>query len=328
MEEREFKVYRVEKNVSEKEFLKKALEKLAYQRDIPIDIYDSKFGKVRCEYKEFLGAVTNVEIDYTCSVGYNKQELKEEYDSTSGTYQKRSRTVTDWSPYQGRHTSEEIAIVMNGNFDTSIYGENGEDLANGLKFYLCEYDLDGEELSASEVDEKYQNIDDDAIRNIKQKCLDYGKSSIRTPGDEKKDVMGSGQVQIKSLEKWVVPVYSLEYQYRGQNYYISGLAVTCAGAKNELYVVVTSPQEKVDVEKNVKKKSRWIKLSAIIPAVVAIIMAISSRTQVATGCAVGAILVLIAGFIFDKIMIRREGNSKSIKLKKSLDKYLIEKKLK
>lgn len=112
------KVFQVKKEVEEKDFLRHVLIGLSKDPKNPTNILDAKFGKVSEFYSEILVLSADVEVNYSGSCGYDKQE---EYRTTERKYVQqgdrytydgiekiadrnatvavdviKTRTVTDW----------------------------------------------------------------------------------------------------------------------------------------------------------------------------------------------------------------------------------------
>lgn len=112
-------VIKIKKEHDKKEFIREVAIYLAKEEASQTDILERSFSDVKEEEKEYLFVTGQASVNYTCSVGYDRQEVYYEqvkkYKDGREYYEnvKKTRTVTDWQPHSGSNTSKESTIVGN-----------------------------------------------------------------------------------------------------------------------------------------------------------------------------------------------------------------------
>ena len=217
------RVVRYTKTVLEKDFYRRALIELASDDNTPEDILTMQFGKVTEHEKEFMSVTSNVSIDYTVSIGYDK--YVKEYNRNTQKYE--DKRVTTWEPFSGHAFSEESCIMPTGaNYDP-------EDIT-AWGTYMFEEELSQAIKTAKEKSIKILK-DDSMILN--SECLALAESAmmsrcfrgVNLPGDRQKDERYTGMVDLKNICGARVGVYATEYTYGGAAYKIKSF--TCGDVK-------------------------------------------------------------------------------------------------
>lgn len=240
---------KINKEKDKKEFLREALIDLTKSKETPVDVLDCEFGEIVEKEREYILVTGDVDLNYSCTVGYDRQEEYYEqvrdyekervYNNGVKYYKnvKKTRTVTDWSPFSGTRTSTETTIVGNGDEEfrdsyqigSCVKTSKEESFQDGLDcFDVCETSLE------------------EAKQNCKRLCF----AGATIPGDRKKDVDYSGTVDVKSVKGVIIPEYSVEYKYNEVDYAYENFA--CGDTEAEFY----SPNDSGDVVAKAKKKTK------------------------------------------------------------------------
>ncbi len=232
------RVVTVKKEHTKEEFLRAAIIKLASDLKTPVDVVKADFGEVKESVKEAILCVAQVESDYSASVGYDREE---EYRTTdrkqlsagdwytrdgvrkradySGSYTVdviKTRTVTDWQPYNGHIGGEAVCAAMNGEEE---YGESR--LVDVIK-----------SVKEENIEEKGEaTVSAYGLKDVKNNCRRVVERRIDFPGDHMKDFHSNATVQVNVLECWKLPYYEVEYTYKGEKYKASDYA--CGDLKVE-----------------------------------------------------------------------------------------------
>lgn len=209
------KVYKLVEERGENDFLRDSLIALAKQKETPSDIFESEFGDVVKTENEYIGIVADVNIDYTCSVGYDRQEeyydKVKKYDSTIKDYRyeyvKKTRTVTDWSPFSGSNSTRETTMVAN----------KGDGYSTEKETLALESVRTTKADNIVAVEEEFIG-NEDAIRRAKNYCLGACYVHAIKPGDHQKDGHYSGHANIADIGGYNISEYSMNYKYNGETY--------------------------------------------------------------------------------------------------------------
>lgn len=309
---------KINKEKGKKEFFRKVLIDLTERKETPIDVLDSQFGEVSEREREYLLVSGEVDLNYSCTVGYDRQEeyyeqvrdyeKERRYNNGVKYYKnvKKTRTVTDWSPFSGSRTSSETTIVGNGEEDfrdsyqisTCVKTSKEESFQDGVEcFEICESSLE----------------------NASEHCKTLCFVGATIPGDRKKDVDYSGTVDVKSVKGVIIPEYSLEYKYNEVDYTYENFA--CGDTEAEFY----SPNDSGDVVAKVKKKTKpfiFVGIGVLVGGFIINCLGYLGLAFLIYFLGAG---VFIAKYIVAKKMQNKEFNSrqevKIEKLKKALEKY-------
>ncbi len=306
------KVFTVKKEVNEQQFLRNVLIGLSKDEKSPANILDAKFGKVTEFEKEFLVLSADVEVNYSGSCGYDREE---EYKTTerkslsqgdwytidgiqkrasqSGYYTvdvTKKKTVTDWRPHNG--------TIKTQQYDYALNEKNGDERLASL--FAAAHDSTKE---ASFVESGTANINSSAYQSLVEKCEDCACRAVEWPGDRVKDKSYHCATDVKSLECYIVPCYMLEFEYNGKKYCARGLAI---GNVNEVHeapdvdgnvesIEIIEERRKQNV--NVAEKPLKIKNLFVASAIITGIIALMGLMQIADSPN-WAIPCLILGIIF------------------------------
>ncbi len=248
------KVFSVKKEVSEQQFLRNVLIGLTKDEKSPSNIMKAKFGKVVEFNSEILVLSADVEVNYSGSCGYDRQEqyqtteskyIKEgEYYTCNGVTKRASysgsvrvdvvktRTVTDWSPHNGTIKATKASFALNE--------DNGdEELAN---LFPKAFE---EAKDESVVEEGNATINLSAYESAIGICERKATYEVRWPGDHHKDEKYNFKTDVDGVECYIVPCYMVEFEYNGKKYRARGLAI---GKTNEVHEMPKSDGKVESIE--------------------------------------------------------------------------------
>ena len=239
-------VFNVLKEKSQDDFLRAVLIKLGVSKDAPTDACDIKFDKVEESTVEVIYCKAYVDMDYSASVGYDRQEeywdkeKKTEYvNGVSHEYLvdvKKTRTVTDWSPYNGHTEGEAIGLAFNSDDGTENEYLDAKELADLITTIDQKNVVNGGE---SEVHEE-------GLKNAKNVCVHVIERSIEHIGDHFKDLRTKPKVDVIKIDCLKLPYYFVCFTYKGISYSAEGYACGKFNANN---LKVTIPPNNVDINK-------------------------------------------------------------------------------
>ncbi len=270
----EFNAYGILKPIiSEEEFLRGAVIKVASNKKSPANIGDLKIleddNKSRCrkKIKNILLIESSVGVSYSASVGYDR---KEEYVVTSTdhegntVFETKTRTVTDWRPFSGNeHVDIDIAVYNEDNCRTGS-------LLNMLNS-VCDV---GEQCETADdvalaFDSKWEEAPGTSFGNVKvnPQAYDYAKAeaikmaedSLSFPGDHVQRIHKSSTITIKNLTCFQLPYYTAEYEFNDIRYSLSGYA--CGDINN---IGGDTPPKGSNLRGSATKKSLWALIMAIL----------------------------------------------------------------
>ena len=241
------KVFKVNKSVSEKEFLREVLEGLSRDPATPADIMTATFGEVKELSKEFCQVGVEVDVHYSGSVGYDRQEqyitqdfkhlhagdiytveVVIKYAEVDAQYKcdvQKTRTVTDWRPHSG---NDHFTIVA-----TEVNGSTGDQKFSRLFGALLK-EIASDEDSGDEIEGASSTMDPDAYNRAIASAQNTAQKEVKWPGDHQKDESYSFESEIPDGKGYVYicPYYVVEYEYRGKKFIAKGFAF---GEPNEIH---------------------------------------------------------------------------------------------
>ncbi len=202
----------IRKEFDQTEFLRNTYLSLASDARTPEDIMSSEFGVVKESCENYLVVEGDACVDYSATIGYDRKEEYKEYNKTTGKYDTKTKTVTDWQAFSGSHRGHYVNAVKN----------DGENATGGYRF-LRAYDSAKPE---NVVDMKDVDFDIDAPKTPNFAAVEFAKDLIcdeckydakkSLPGDREKDFSASGTVDVQKIESVSAPVYSIDYKYQGK----------------------------------------------------------------------------------------------------------------
>lgn len=310
------KVYTVKKEVSEQQFLRKVLIELSKDQKSPSNVMDAKFGQVTEFTSEFLLLEADVEVNYSGSCGYDRQEqyqtteskhLSEgdEYTiggirrraSRSGSYEVdvvKMRTVTDWRPHSGTLKKHTSSVELN---------EGNEDAKRLLTPFVKAME---EAKDESVVEEGTASVNAAAYQSAGETCERKAKYAVSWPGDRTRDEQYNCSTDVTGVECYIVPCYKVEFVYNGKKYCAIGVAF---GKANEVHkvpkadgnvesveIIEQRRASKVEVAEKPLKIKKICTVLAVITGVIGLSGLLNSGESWATGC-------LLVGFIAMAICI-------------------------
>lgn len=218
-------------NISERDFRRETLIRLAASEKTSNDILGGSFGAVETVRNEYLQVKVQAEISYTCLAGVDRKE--EYWDGDT----KRTRTVTDWTPTSGTNKAEYSPIVTNT-------AEAKVDFLHNVRKAIS--------TSPSENWESTDPTSYAVSANAISKAKSYAQDEcFRAVAPTKyKDEKVSGKADVTDIVVLSVPEYKTVYNYNGRNVDVSAVAV---GAPNPHFNEYGFGADK-DREKALKKK--------------------------------------------------------------------------
>lgn len=303
-------VRKIKRKLTKEEFTRKALIEIAANKGTPIDVLESKVGRVREYENEYLLVTSDVELDYSCSVGYDR---KEEYYVEERDFEKerklnngikyykqvkKTRTVTDWQPFSGRDKSTQSVFVSN----SSSQDEYRSDRA--IRHCLEKVTADDEET----VDVIVKG-NDNAIEFAKRYCINQAFYSLTLPGDHHKDERFSGSATVSEVMCGIFPENDLKYNYKGKDYSIKGFA--CGNPT----LLGNYPSDQSNVKEMAKKKTMPLLVLAFALIVATVIFAALQMMGVGIAMMLGAVaMFFIRGYVRRKVEEKAILGRQSIKL--------------
>lgn len=280
------KVFTVKKEVNEQQFLRNVLIGLSKDEKTPSNIMKAKFGRVTEFRSEILILSADVEVNYSGSCGYDREE---QYQTTESKYvregdyytcegvQKRAnvsgrvqvdviktKTVTDWRPHSGTIKTDKAVFVLNE--------DNGDEELAAL--FPTAFKAAKDE---SIVEEGTANVNASGYKVAIESCERRAKLDVNWPGDRHKNESYTCHTDVKGLECYIVPCYLVEFEYNGKKYRARGLAI---GNANEVHETPETDGKVESIEiiekrrqKNVNEAEKPLKIRKLF-TVFAVIMGI------------------------------------------------------
>lgn len=299
---------------SAEEFTRRVLIEIAADDRTPADIFSlSDFGEVSLTEEAYIITKANVELSYSCSVGYDRYE--QYYDSHSKSTQ--TRKVTDWKPFSGNANSAVGCIVCVGETDLSRAQKESGDIRQFLNLAKSENKAAcyGEAIEVSSQTEKV----------IRQFCLSQCFDKVLLPGNWQKNKSYTGTVNITKQQIWKMPEYKLDYTYGGQSYRAT------AKAAGDCKVNSEKPSIKASLDKRELNKIFPLFACGVIIAVLGILFAFCypsvNDTVGYIFIVIGIGMLIVFAFLYDKFKKKNISNNKDQKIQ-HLEKLLAEKHLK
>lgn len=186
-------------------FLRRFLIELAKEENVNPKLLESKFEIEEFE-KEFFVFIGDGEIDYTCSIGYNRTQeyiaMEKEIKLINYEYVEeinpvnKTKIVTDWQPYSGSFSSECTGVI---DADGKI---------------VTYYDFTTKSIECDEVVELGSDMIEKGKRSLHD-SLSYSAEK-KLPGDEYRDFRGNSEIDILGVYRYLVPYYKIKYSFEGE----------------------------------------------------------------------------------------------------------------
>ena len=228
-------------SVTEDQLKNEFIEVLASTDYVPTDLFNKVgFDDIKGYYQPYYRIEVVYEIDYTASVGFDRNEQYEDYETVyenGKSYRKRvlkERTVTDRHPISG-HTSGSSILwssgIKNSKDNIAYSSELKESRKDKNQFLIDAYDrIVQQTVNAGKAFNKQylagffatpfsKNQTDawKALKNDVHAIID-NKVENQISGDHIKDINWSGTSQPKYIDTFYVPLWVISYCYCG-NYY-------------------------------------------------------------------------------------------------------------
>lgn len=253
-------------SVTEDQLKNEFIEVLASTDYVPTDVFDKVgFDYIKGYYQPYYRMVVAYEADYTASVGFDRKEQYEDYETVhenGRSYKKRvikERTVTDWHPISG-HTSGRSVLwasgIKNSN-DNIAYSPELKDTTQAKNQALIDaYDKIVQQTSNSgkTFNKKYlagfiatpfSKSETDAWHALENDVHAIINDDVKSQisGDHVKDIRWSSTSRPKHIDTYYVPIWVVSYCYCG-NYH-----TFIANGSNLELNFLSNPQDDASVKK-------------------------------------------------------------------------------
>ena len=234
------------KETDEKEFLRKTFLSLTNDKNAPDDILESEFSEPVSDTIQAVAIGTDVDLNYSVSIGYERFVEKKVYNKIRKEFETKKETVVNYQPL-----SSSFSHKCNG------YAENSDNPREYLALPIATaYRTTNKENmvrpSGDTPEKDYPVVAKaSAIAAAKEyaklSAVDACKKSL--PGDTFKDFSYNGKIEVTSQAELTIPSYSVDYNYKGENYTASSFASGDYKRWGKL------PERKKKEEKEEKKNS-------------------------------------------------------------------------
>lgn len=239
-------IFGAKKEHTAKDFLRSLLINLANEGETPVDIGKAKFSAITSRTRETILAHTHIEMDYSVSIGYDREETyiekKQKRDPTTNRYyyeeEKKTRIVTDWSPHSGH---------IGGDVTTAAFNEKCS--LRGLDQHDLILDVIRSISKSSFIVSSNATPSNYGIQTIRENSKDIMRSRISLPGDRYKDFNATAQIKADSISCWKLPYYDTQFTYNGETYKAGGFASGNYNLTSEL------PPNDVNLEQVAEKET-------------------------------------------------------------------------
>lgn len=319
--------YTVENVTDPVSFTRNAYIKLASDADVPADIFQSEFQPATCEYDHFLAVNDNVEVTYSASVGYDREVTRSVYNRSTGKYEDKTETVTEWEPFSGTFKSEQTGIaVLKTSGPRRVQAERFSALLQSRPHFVPAEEGDLPESPVVPSKSDYKSARGEAENAAIALC------GANLPGERQKDFKASCVSDIKDSLVAVIPDRILRFSYNGKNCEVRGFACgneTCAA---------DVPSDKKNVREYMKNRFSPVKTAAIVIYTMCIIISLVSlfiplerepEIFVKIGLLLPLAVICIGYYVFYKLFFRHavKNYAKIFRAQKSkaLQKFLAQK---
>lgn len=205
--------YAIKKTIEPETFLRKGLIYISKQKETPADIFESEIKPATHSFGSILEVNADVNINYSASIGYDRKETYKQWNNSKNCYEEKTRTVTDWSPFNGTKSGNytcnraitkinDAGYTIDYNFERAKNSEQSQNIVNYDKATFEKGTI------APYGETEIEKCKGDAI----SECISDAEREL--PGDHKKDFRSSGLATVKKVKEYSVPVYSMEYTYK------------------------------------------------------------------------------------------------------------------
>ncbi|MDE7330467.1 MAG: hypothetical protein K2N30_05225 [Clostridia bacterium] len=274
----------IKDEVAQSEFERSAFIDLTKNPVTPADILEAEFEETEKVFRFLASVRCDTEVTYSASVGYDREEKYEEYNSSKKQYETKTRTVTDWKPHSGNRKATLCEYV-----DIETEKALSYSLKNVKKQNILGYPNEELQTPAPRIPTR------GALKAGEYSCLGSLKYQCKSnlPGDRYENFSASGNAKAIESASIVVSQYALPYKYGGKKYCVHGFAA------GETY----STDETVNVSYNnadaIGKKTFIYSVAALVCALVSCIISLAVRNT----AAVCVLFVLsLASFVTFKVM--------------------------
>ncbi len=252
--EREVFYSAIRKEFDETEFLRNTYLSLASDARTPEDIMSSTFGTVKEGCENYLVVAGDACVQYSATIGYDRKEEYKEYNKSTGKYDTKTKTVTDWQAFSGSHSGHYVEAVKNDEENAiGSYGFIGALTSAKPENIVDMKDVDFE-IEAPKAPTP------SAVEFAKEMICDSCKYEAKKnlPGDREKDFSASGTVTVQRIDSISAPFYSIDYTYQDKKIGNSSFAFGAYAREGE---TVDTSQKLMDT---VNEKTKTFDLISVI----------------------------------------------------------------
>ncbi len=237
-------VYTVKKEFDKDLFIRGLLVALGTNGDAPVDAVNATIGEVKLSVRDVLSCKITVEGDCTASVGYDRKEeyFEEVRNLGSGPdYKqvKRTRTVTDWRPFQQSYKQTATWAAFNDGMFAPV--DVIETAINTCQESNC-------------VRTGTATLNGESLASARSKCVEYvERKAVSFPGDHYKDTRYHSSTTTHYVDCYKLPMFEVDYTYEGKEYHAWGFA--CGKVK----VNCVAMPEVLDVQEEIKTQTKRAK---------------------------------------------------------------------
>lgn len=282
-------------------FFIEALTQIANDKNSPDDVFtSSQIELVQTKYFHYLVGEGNVDMTYSATIGYDRQEVYYErvrkYDASTKDYYydnvKKTRTVTDWKPFSAVHRGSHYGFVDVENCEESdLY-----DYISNCRAKAKEYN---EESNTPAPLVPTDHLVTELKSSIEKVASIHCEESL--PGDRKKDFSSSGTVSLTKVESHVAPRYILTYKYNNEEYYAG--AHTVEGSKIKSKIPSAAKENEKEIENYAPIKA--VNLATFFVLLFAILSSILFPMPLKITFTVIAIVLFIANCIVKNVLSKK-----------------------
>ena len=287
-------------------FFVKALTEMAYDKDVPDDIFiNSKFAPVKTEYRQYALAKGTAQMSYSATIGYDRKVEYKEYNSSNNSYVTKTKIVTDWKPFSGSHTGEYVAVVPNDNNQDYL---DCYDYKTNCLSSTIEYDKSVSKAPAplAPTSSTIESLESRVLRLAEFDCKN------KLPGDKNKDFNCSGTATLTLIESHVAPQYILNFTYGLKNYHLKAHSAKKSRIRGE------KPTAKKEIDAEIEQVGvvKTFNVLTFFALIFSIISALSFATPLKITFTIIAVVLFIISCIV-KAQVAKEVHAKKLAKKKS-----------
>lgn len=238
------------------EYLRRALIDLGKDVRTPKDIFESKFDEPKLENRQVIALKGVARLNYSAEVGTDRK-----VDTVTERGATVTKTVTDWHPVSGQYSVEAFGFAENC---TSPDASESPLIANAVRTCKNYVEYDGDEDTPEPLEPCTA-----AISAAKADGFDEAKVKCRSNiGTRVRNFKCDGYVEPTLVAAYVMPRYSMEYEYKGEKY------TRHAYAAGKFKSGGTLPDEAERIEARTDRRMLPLFIASIVLSVISAIFSI------------------------------------------------------